>query len=1382
MGRSRRKPKAEDYSSSEYDDSDDEFEELSYTSPPTRSRRSRYDIESNVGRSRSSSSEASRPQRSHRTTINYRELDDDDEAVFSNLDNKESTPTRQRRRPVHNDFLTENTTTFRTRSRDRQDSDVEGTPTVRRSTRDRKRKDFGEDYTYEGELVESPDAIQREVYTAPPQEQNKRPAKKRVRLTNVTTTEQQVIPNPPLPANTEPSQDLILPPIINTSTNNVTIHPDPIEPEPTINDTQSPVREPLPNLSPIETPQRTKDDDDEYVQNNDEEEEEDEEDEEDEQFNEEEEDDLEDDSPLRRRPIRRRAKRRNLKRRNINSYRKKRNQESNSASSRSSSSDFESEDQSQSQRPTSSIKKRLRPRTDIQLQPYTAPPTLNQQDVNDQHSRHRQSASSSSSSLNSKQLQNAVSRFVANKSNNVSSSSSSSSDYDSDDPGMKNLNKSFSKKDNTKQKNKADIDPIAHDPSIASWDSIGGLENHVEALKEMILLPLLYPSYFDKYKITPPRGVLFYGPPGTGKTLVARALSGACTHNGQPIAFFMRKGADILSKWVGEAEKQLRLLFDRARELQPSIIFFDEIDGLAPVRSSKQDYIHSSIVSTLLALMDGLDSRGQVVVIGATNRIDAIDPALRRPGRFDRELAFTLPNHSSRMKILKIHTKCWNPPLGVDLMDQICRLCVGYCGADIKALTTEAALRALKRSVPQIYTSLSKLNVDFEKVHVTKLDFLYAIQNLTPASHRSAIVHAMPLPNHLSPLLIDSLHQIQKMVICAFPPSIPHLTTISMPISRQSKLDENDDLINLTNCMSDYYLNPPAYRPWILIKGKKKSSSQQYLAQALLYSLEAFPVYSLSLISLLSNVNHKSMEESIVGLISECRKQAPSVLYIPDVDEWFERSNELMRFTLVNLLTSLRSNLPVLVVVTCNHHHDDENLELDQFLKLFDRFVHHVDGEFKKCDLEQMFKVVMDDITRCPLKQQSSTLVEGVEDDRLEIVPTTDQNQIHDFDVNEFKSKLNQMDHSEKSCRKKEKNILMELRLHLRDMMIKITNQNIYQVFAAPRSHNRSDLMYLSDIAKKLEHGNYTLVKSFLKDIKCISQNAEKYVVGYSDADTPVTIDITQQHAQQQPVVNEPGGIDAAGGDDGRQQLDSEPNQNVQNSIRMEHVERRIGNMTNKEYEKRMNVVMRGRQLYEAIQTVSAQIISRDLKRKCKAVTRRRERFLEKRNLLIKDASDHGYDERGEKIVVNAPLPSDNESTVAPTPSDVIVPDSSSTTDDAFVDHSMDVSRPSGDEGVDENQQQDAVMSSTVGENQNDKTEPQEQPDGDGSEENVIVDIDRNRLEIWFQKLIQKCEEMNVESLDEWFSTIYQHIYRYRFNQDRNELLQELEIMLDSIH
>lgn len=168
----------------------------------------------------------------------------------------------------------------------------------------------------------------------------------------------------------------------------------------------------------------------------------------------------------------------------------------------------------------------------------------------------------------------------------------------------------------------------------------------------------------------------------------------------------MRKGADCLSKWVGESERMLRLLFDQAYKMRPSIIFFDEIDGLAPVRTSRQDQNYSSIVSTLLALMDGMDSRGEVVVIGATNRVDNIDPALRRPGRFDREFVFPLPSKDARQTILQIHTKAWRPKPKEEFISELAERCEGYCGADLKALCTEASLLAFRRYFPQVGTAV----------------------------------------------------------------------------------------------------------------------------------------------------------------------------------------------------------------------------------------------------------------------------------------------------------------------------------------------------------------------------------------------------------------------------------------------------------------------------------------------------------------------------------------------------------------------------------------------------------------------------------------------------------------------------------------------------
>ncbi|XP_019054628.1 PREDICTED: ATPase family AAA domain-containing protein At1g05910 isoform X4 [Nelumbo nucifera] len=369
----------------------------------------------------------------------------------------------------------------------------------------------------------------------------------------------------------------------------------------------------------------------------------------------------------------------------------------------------------------------------------------------------------------------------------------------------------------------ADIQPLQVDESV-SFEDIGGLSEYINALKEMVFFPLLYPDFFASYHITPPRGVLLCGPPGTGKTLIARALACAASKAGQKVSFYMRKGADVLSKWVGEAERQLKLLFEEAQRNQPSIIFFDEIDGLAPVRSSKQEQIHNSIVSTLLALMDGLDSRGQVVLIGATNRIDAIDGALRRPGRFDREFNFPLPGCEARAEILDIHTRKWKQPPSKELKMELAASCVGYCGADLKALCTEAAIRAFREKYPQVYTSDDKFLIDVDSVKVEKYHFLDAMSTITPAAHRGSIVHSRPLPLVVAPCLQRHLHKVMDHISEIFPTSAS-----SSDLGKFSMFSYGSAV-------------PLVYRPRLLIYGEEGSGlAHEQLRAVLVALLEELP-------------------------------------------------------------------------------------------------------------------------------------------------------------------------------------------------------------------------------------------------------------------------------------------------------------------------------------------------------------------------------------------------------------------------------------------------------------------------------------------------------------------------------------------------------------
>ncbi|XP_023574583.1 ATPase family AAA domain-containing protein 2 [Octodon degus] len=488
----------------------------------------------------------------------------------------------------------------------------------------------------------------------------------------------------------------------------------------------------------------------------------------------------------------------------------------------------------------------------------------------------------------------------------------------------------------------ADVDPMQLDSSVR-FDSIGGLSNHIAALKEMVVFPLLYPEVFEKFKIQPPRGCLFYGPPGTGKTLVARALANECSQGNRRVAFFMRKGADCLSKWVGESERQLRLLFDQAYQMRPSIIFFDEIDGLAPVRSSRQDQIHSSIVSTLLALMDGLDSRGEIVVVGATNRLDSIDPALRRPGRFDREFLFSLPDKDARKEILKIHTRDWNPrPLDI-FLEEVAEHCVGYCGADIKSICAEAALCALRRRYPQIYTTSEKLQLDLSSINISAKDFEIAMQKMIPASQRAVASPGQALSAIVRPLLQGTVHRILDALQRVFPHAeieandavdsgifpllesdlaysdddVPSVYENGPSQKSFSKAKENFNFLHLNR---NTCYQPMSFRPRMLIVGEPGFGQGSHLAPAVIHALEKFAVYTLD-IPVLFGVSAASPEETCAQVIREAKRTAPSIVYVPHLHLWWEVVGPTLKATFTTLLQNIPSFAPVLLLATSDKPH-----------------------------------------------------------------------------------------------------------------------------------------------------------------------------------------------------------------------------------------------------------------------------------------------------------------------------------------------------------------------------------------------------------------------------------------------------------------------------
>ncbi|KAM6283304.1 ATPase family AAA domain-containing protein 2 isoform 2-T2 [Porphyrio hochstetteri] len=648
----------------------------------------------------------------------------------------------------------------------------------------------------------------------------------------------------------------------------------------------------------------------------------------------------------------------------------------------------------------------------------------------------------------------------------------------------------------------ADIDPMQIDRSVR-FDGVGGLSDHISALKEMVIFPLLYPEVFERFKIQPPRGCLFYGPPGTGKTLIARALANECSRGDRRIAFFMRKGADCLNKWVGESERQLRLLFDQAYHMRPSIIFFDEIDGLAPVRSAKQDQIHSSIVSTLLSLMDGFDNRGEIVVIGATNRLDSIDPALRRPGRFDREFLFSLPDKEARKEIFEIHTRDWTPKPSDMFLEELADKCVGYCGADIKSLCAEAALCALRRRYPQIYRSNEKLQLDVASIKIAAKDFLLAMQKIAPASQRALASPGRALSSISKPLLEKSLARILQALQRVFPHTEFALRKDQQQdglnfVLRNYEVDSDEETPSIFEDMPRHkmprreerqflslsrnvYYQPTSFRPRFLLVGEPGYGQASHLAPAVIQALEKFPVYTLDLSVLFAGTT--SPEETCAQLMREAQRTAPSIIYIPHIHLWWEAVGATLKTTFTTLLQNIPTFAPVLLLATSDVCYTDLPKEIQELF---------IDGDevFKvqlpdEGERRRFFEDLIVNQAAKPPASKSNAALRPLE--VLPVAPPPKPRELTEAEMEQLEEK--------------EEDTLRELRIFLRDVTHRLATDRRFRAFTKPVDPEEvpdyetviKQPMDLSVVLSKIDSHQYLTARDFLKDIDLICSNALEY-------------------------------------------------------------------------------------------------------------------------------------------------------------------------------------------------------------------------------------------------------------------------------------------------
>jgi transitional endoplasmic reticulum ATPase len=379
-----------------------------------------------------------------------------------------------------------------------------------------------------------------------------------------------------------------------------------------------------------------------------------------------------------------------------------------------------------------------------------------------------------------------------------------------------------------------------------SYEDIGGLKDELQRLRETIELPLRHPELFQKLGIEPPKGVLLYGPPGTGKTLIAKAVASESGAHFIPIA-----GPEVISKYYGESEQRLREVFEEARENAPSIIFIDELDSIAPRREEVTGEVERRVVAQLLTMMDGLEERGQVVVIGATNRVDAIDAALRRPGRFDREIEIGVPGEPDRIEILKIHTR--GMPLAEDVnLDTLSQQTHGFVGADLAALAREAAIRALRRYLPDL--DLDKQEIDQEtldKLHVLASDFRSAQRDVGPSAMREVMLEV----SHVRWENVGGLETAKTEVREA----------IEYPLSNRQKFDD----LGIEPPRGVLLYGPPGTGKTLIAKAVASESGANFI-----------PVRGPQLLSKWVGESERAVRE----IFKKARQVSPSIIFFDEID------------------------------------------------------------------------------------------------------------------------------------------------------------------------------------------------------------------------------------------------------------------------------------------------------------------------------------------------------------------------------------------------------------------------------------------------------------------------------------------------------------------
>ena len=379
-----------------------------------------------------------------------------------------------------------------------------------------------------------------------------------------------------------------------------------------------------------------------------------------------------------------------------------------------------------------------------------------------------------------------------------------------------------------------------------SYEDIGGLKDELQRVREMIELPMRHPELFQKLGIEPPKGVLLYGPPGTGKTLIAKAVASESGAH-----FISIAGPEVISKYYGESEQKLREIFEEAEQHAPSIIFIDELDSITPRREEVTGEVERRVVAQLLTIMDGLEERGQVVVIGATNRVDAIDPALRRPGRFDREIEIGVPSEPDRIEILKIHTR--GMPLAEDVaLEALGQQTHGFVGADLAALAREGAIRALRRYLPEINLDVDEIAQEIlDRMEVNAQDFRTALRDVSPSAMREVMLEV----SHVTWDDVGGLEEAKQEIREA----------VELPLTDRDRFDE----LGINPPRGVLLYGPPGTGKTLIAKAVANESGANFIA-----------IRGPQLLSKWVGESEKAVRD----VFKKARQVAPSIIFFDELD------------------------------------------------------------------------------------------------------------------------------------------------------------------------------------------------------------------------------------------------------------------------------------------------------------------------------------------------------------------------------------------------------------------------------------------------------------------------------------------------------------------